>query len=412
LYRVLKNHGVTGANIKKGYRSPLSSKSESVPVPLPLRLAQEEKSTNFYLRVMTLEADELAKEAKELRDDGFGYALIYAVTLADGMEVAIERLRDVWPGSLNAKSKMDRTAIIEAAGYGIAANVNTLATMGSDLSHKETNGYNVFAVVSPHDKASKKVLAEHGVTSAKIPRGFQSPLYFSSIYYEKNLRTQRWLNRCHLILCANYLYNWSVENQVEDQFHRTLPADLSSVGHFVAHCFFDVAGGDFGNGIARLITEYYGGFDEGTVKKPIKLIGMPAFGKSDHSLPSCSYCNTEYCEANGGGVKLCCEKVHYCRDGDCKKRAWRNHESICVSDEIIERRKREAVEAEVRKKESAKANDKAEEAAASLLAELGLEEEGESNKKKKKKKSTADGGEQEDLNKKSTEKGGKNKKKK
>jgi hypothetical protein len=67
---VLKDHGIIGANIKKGYRSPFSSTDiESVPVPPSRRLAQENDQVLFFIRAMTLEAYELAEEAKELRDD-------------------------------------------------------------------------------------------------------------------------------------------------------------------------------------------------------------------------------------------------------------------------------------------------------------------------------------------------------
>jgi hypothetical protein len=99
-------------------------------------------------------------------------------------------------------------------------------------------------------------------------------------------------------------------------------------------------------------------------------------------LASCSYCDKKYCEANDGGVALCCESVYYCRDGDCEQLHLPHHLALCVCDEIVERRKREALAAEARVKKSTKANDKAEEAAASLFSELGLEEEKESKKKK------------------------------
>jgi hypothetical protein len=288
--------------------------------------------------------------------------------------------------------------------------------MGTDLSL--TNGASLFHVIelsneSPDEKAAVvKALSEHGVTSRKIPPGFQSPLYFRSIYYANNVRTQRWTNRSPLILSTNRLLNWSVENQIEAQVYRTLPANLSSVGHFVTHCFFDVGGGILGNGIARLITQFYGGFDEGNVENPIVLFGMPAFGKNSLTLSRCSQCDTQYSEAKGGGMKLCCGTVHYCIDDECKKRAWKDHESICVCDEVMERRKREAAAEEAKKRESAKANDDAEAAAASLLAELGLEEEEGELKKKKKNKNGVGGGEGQDDSKKKATKKGKNKKKK
>jgi hypothetical protein len=74
-------------------------------------------------------------------------------------------------------------------GNGNAANVHTLATMGTDLSIMDENSGNVFHYaersVEPPDKkaAVLKALSEHGMKSANIPPGFQSPLYFRSIYY-------------------------------------------------------------------------------------------------------------------------------------------------------------------------------------------------------------------------------------
>jgi hypothetical protein len=68
--------------------------------------------------------------------------------------------------------------------------------MGSDLSLKTNAGNNLFALVTSSsiaiiNRESKAevlaALAEHGVTSSKIPRHFQSPLYFASEYYQESL---------------------------------------------------------------------------------------------------------------------------------------------------------------------------------------------------------------------------------
>jgi hypothetical protein len=190
------------------------------------------------------------------------------------------------------------------------------------------------------------------------------------------------MNRSVLMMCLSRVYGWSLLNQIEADARRTLPDDLSVLGRFICKCWFDVAGGVNNmdndkpdNGVGRLIMSFASGFNDS--KSPFALIGMPAFGKGDLSLPSCSYCHKEYCEASGGGVELCCENVYHCRDGNCKKLHLPSHEAICVCDEVVERRKREALAAEARMKESTKANDDAAAAAASLLAELGLEEEEE-----------------------------------
>jgi hypothetical protein len=233
----------------------------------------------------------------------------------------------------------------------------------------------VFDLVALSDEADAikaevlAALAEHGLTSPNIPPGFQSPLYFKSIYYQRNVKEQRWINLKEFLMCANYLYNWSVENQIESEYYRSLPSDLTGAGYFVAHCCFHVDGGYFANRICRLITQFYGGFNEGKVKHPIVLTGMPKFGKNDHTLPRCSHCDKEYSDASGG-TKLCCGRVYYCRDGDCRRRDLRNHETSCVCDEVLKRREVAAALEEARKKAYKTAEDNAAAAAASLLAEL------------------------------------------
>jgi hypothetical protein len=348
VYRALAEHGVRSGKIREGFRSTLNA---STLIPPSWRLAQEVNMIRLFISAMYLSIEELEEQAKERCYVFFDIPLMLAAE-EPGMEEPLKRLQSVWCESVNTTSRTNCTAIMRAAYNCIAANVHTLATMGSDLSLKSSqDGDNLFDLVQLCEDSNEMkaetlaALVEHGVTSTNVPPGFQSPLYFRSIYYERNVKLQRWINRKEFLMCANHLYNWSVENQIESEYYRTLPEGLSVLGRFIVHCFFDAAGGDIGNGIGRLIMHFYGGFNEGKSESPITLIGMPAFGKNDHSLPSCSYCNKEYCEASGGGVvRYCDSRVYYCRDGDCK----------------------------------------AEAVAASLLADLCLEEEKESKKKKKK----------------------------
>jgi hypothetical protein len=58
----------------------------------------------FFVRVMTLDADELAREAKEVRHNGYGNALTYAA-MNIGMEVAIELIQRAWADFVNAKDQ-------------------------------------------------------------------------------------------------------------------------------------------------------------------------------------------------------------------------------------------------------------------------------------------------------------------
>jgi ankyrin repeat protein len=330
-YRVLRENGVTSATIIEGFRSSLSSIDDSLL--LPKRLAQEDSVDRFYIRAMTLSMDELEEEAKERRDDEHGEHPIMFAARYEGMEEAMVRLQRACPGSVNATNRDGGTAIMQAAFNARVEHVRTLATMGTDLSLKHNGGDNVLEWAGRPETPTKiaemiKVLAEHGVTSLNIPRGFQSPHYFRSIYYQDNVRTQRWTNRSPLILSVNYLYNWSVENQIEDQVHRTLPADLSGVGHFVAHCFFDVGGGRPDNGIARLITQYYGGFDESRAKSPFALIGMPKHGKLPDTAARCSACRAQ--AVTGKKWLRCCGKVGYCSK-ECQVVDWKKfgHKKSC-----------------------------------------------------------------------------------
>jgi hypothetical protein len=126
-------------------------------------------------------------------------------------------------------------------------------------------------------------------------------------------------------LCLNYTFNWSVENQIEEQVYRTLPSDLTGVGHFVAHCFFDVGGGKLGNGIGRLIMQYYGGFDDS--KSPFALRGPPEFGKCPDNTQCCSDCRETRVRKS---LLDCasCGRVRYC-SRDCQKIDRKRHKVKC-----------------------------------------------------------------------------------
>jgi hypothetical protein len=117
-----------------------------------------------------------------------------------------------------------------------------------------------------------------------------------------------------------------------------LPPNLSGVGYFVAHCFFDVGGGVFGNGIARLICQFYGGFNESSAKSPFALVGMPEYGKLPDSAQHCSNCRSEvtagkkyFCCGTAVSCKYlrCCGKVGYCSK-ECQLADWRiGHKMSC-----------------------------------------------------------------------------------
>jgi hypothetical protein len=219
--------------------------------------------------------------------------------------------------------------------------VRTLATMGTDLSIKDNDGANVFdcAVQSklPPEFQSPvfKALVEHGVKSANISPGYQSPFYFRSIYYQRNVREQRWINRKELMLCLSRVYGWSLRNQIEDERHRTLPDNVSSIGRFIAHCWFDVAGGDNkidvdkpDNGIARLIMSFAFGFNDS--KSPFALIGMPECGKVPETRTRCSWC----IQPKEKGMLQCCTGTRYCSVA-CQKAHFKKHKVVCDRDAYL-----------------------------------------------------------------------------
>ena len=135
--------------------------------------------------------------------------------------------------------------------------VAKLDAAGADLS-----------VVSPYFNGitSAEVLAElkkHGVTKSNLLSSMrQSKFYFNDgagERYLRNVTRQRWINRAPLVMSMSRIYSWSQVNQDETNIHCTLTIDLKGVGRFVARCLLHVDGSSFDNGIARLITEFYGG---------------------------------------------------------------------------------------------------------------------------------------------------------
>jgi ankyrin repeat protein len=316
VYRALAEHGVTSSDISEGFRSTLN---ESTLIPATKRLAQEDNNYYFYFSVMVLATDELEVQARERNKDG-AYPIIQAA-VKPGMEEPLKRLQSAWCESANATCNDHYNAIMEAAFNGQADNMRTLATMGSDLSIKNCVGDDIY-VLAQNEAQVLAALAEHGFTSSNIPPRFQSPLYFSSVYYANNVRTQRWMNRMTLMLCVNRVYKWSLSNQIEDERCRTLPDDLSVLGRYIAHCWFDVAGGEPDNGIARLIMSFAFGFNDS--KSSFALIGMPKEGKIPETRARCSYCE----EHSKKEMLQCCTSTRYCSVA-CQRAHFKKHKKVC-----------------------------------------------------------------------------------
>jgi ankyrin repeat protein len=244
---------------------------------------------------------------------------------------------------LNTTEKSQgQTAVMCAAMVCHHAIVDMLAEAGAILSsdHSERSLLTLggFGPASISEKAvMKKVLKKHGVISSNVPSNFQSKYYFQDgkgERYIQNLKHQRWLNRKALLLVIYRTYKWSIANQIEDEARRTLPPDLSDVGKFICSCWFDCAGGGndmsntsdtIGNGIGRLIMQYYGGFNAS--KSPFALRGKPKYGKLPDNAARCSGC----LEVKESKVLQCCAScgvVRYC-GRECQKADWKRHKCNC-----------------------------------------------------------------------------------
>jgi hypothetical protein len=263
--------------------------------------------------------------------DNDGHTPLFAA-VAQGHDSIVAKFIECLRVDLNAADK-EFTPIIAAAGRGFDSIVDKLAEAGAILSSNRSevslHGAVDFGDASPAEKAAVlAVLKKHGVTSSSVPIGFQSKCYFSDgvgRLYKRNVTEQIWINRKELLLCLNYIFNWSVANQIDEQVHRTLPSDLSNVGHFAAHCFFDVGGGELGNGIGRLIMQYYGGFDAS--KSPFALRGRPEYGKLPDNAQRCCNCLEE---KESKALRACasCDRVCYCGK-ECQKADWKRHKGSC-----------------------------------------------------------------------------------
>jgi hypothetical protein len=135
------------------------------------------------------------------------------------------------------------------------------------------------------------------------------------------------------------VYGWSLLNQIEDEKYRTLPDDLSSIGRFIAHCWFDVGGSDKrkidedkpDNGIARLVMSFAFGFNDS--KSPFALIGMPEYGKLPDNANRCSCC----IQSIKKGMLRCCASTRYCNVA-CQKAHRKKHKVVCDRDAYLARR--------------------------------------------------------------------------
>jgi hypothetical protein len=298
----------------------------------------------FYLRTMTLPMVDLEREVKERRRGVKEIGLFPLMIAAgwEGLEAELVRMQSVWPGSINAKDNTGFNAIMVAAFGGNASYVGILATMGTDLSLKDNEGRTVYDVAELSDKSSEekaatlKMLAEHGVESQFMYHHFQSPLYFESIYYQKNVIIQRWMNRSILMISVNRVYKWSLLNQIDDERYRTLPDDLPDLGRFIAHCWIDVAGGKPDNGIGRLIMSFAFGFDDS--KSPHALIGMPEYGKTPLNTTRCSSCS----QLKEKGMLRCCGYTRYCSKV-CQRADYKKHKKVCKNMNKIASRSEKAV---------------------------------------------------------------------
>jgi hypothetical protein len=247
---------------------------------------------------------------------------------------------------VNAAFSDGRTAIHFAASACHASIIDILAEAGAILSsHDSPNSLLSIAngaasTASPEQKdAVRAILKKHGINDIISP-GFQSRYYFNDgkgELYLKNVKYQRWINRKELLLALYRVCKWSLANQVEAEVCRTLPRALTGVGTFICRCWFDCAGGGndinaaadtLGNGIGRLIMQFYGGFDAS--KSPFALRGKPEYGKCPDNAARCSGC-LEKKESKSLRACASCGVVRYCGK-DCQRTDWKRHKKSCAKE--------------------------------------------------------------------------------
>jgi ankyrin repeat protein len=138
-------------------------------------------------RTMELSIEDLRQEAAI--EEGEDSVLHFAAANSFPLD-AIVRLIEVI--DIDAQGKNDETAVMKCAYWWHHELLNELANMKADLSIVNGRGVNIFDHANENHRAVRneekakllKVLAEHGVTSAKIPKGFRSTLHESTIIPE------------------------------------------------------------------------------------------------------------------------------------------------------------------------------------------------------------------------------------
>jgi hypothetical protein len=120
--------------------------------------------------------------------------------------------------------------------------VNLLATMGTDLSLQDYEGGagNAFDYATICDHPTKKaavlrVFKKHGVTGSEIPKGFQSPLYFKSVYYAALVKQARWKRRGVTFMCMNFIHK-----KFEQKGEKALKKLKNKDGLFFFKCFTQI----------------------------------------------------------------------------------------------------------------------------------------------------------------------------
>jgi hypothetical protein len=255
----------------------------------------------------------------------------------------VARIVESGRADIDVLNDFQQNAIMIAGQQGRASIVDLLAEAGAILSSPDHGQFSLYGAVyecdtSPENRASTfAVLKKHGIISDNVPPNFQSKYYFQDgegKFYTRNLKHQRWLNRRTLFLALYRTYQWSLANQVEDDARRTLPPALSGVGKFICQCWFDVAGGGksidvasdtLGNGIGRLIMQFYGGFDAS--KSPYALRGQLEYGKVPDNAHRCGNC-LEKKESKSFFNCSSCGRVRYC-GRQCQKDDWKRHKESC-----------------------------------------------------------------------------------
>jgi hypothetical protein len=241
-----------------------------------------------YIRIMSLEMNQLREEAREMNVIG-NYPINSAASSAWPYPLRVfKRLQLANPAEVNALEEVvfviggssrsgGSSALMRAAEEGNAELVDLLCEMGSCIGYRNDldgrSTYNAFeAIISYSDEdeivipnrrtkkidtlkaATLAIFEKHGVTSSTIAPNYHSPLYYESIYYTRRVADTNWAQFGMILMCMEEIDVKYRKRGERALTHLTEDAKC----FFRVFCLVDGTDG-LGNGIARILLTYIGG---------------------------------------------------------------------------------------------------------------------------------------------------------